>query len=183
MNYLISILNLYLSKENNDFLIVELNNVNDYVKIALSYTNSFHDKTYIKLKKEIFFKDVRLFVEKIQGNLTIKEEIIDNNKYGIIFSNNRKLEFEFFSASDIQIIRSYINFMNYESLYDINTVNNNISIDNVNDDKSYNEIYQEGLKSNMRYSFGFTGFITILLTSVWFLDIFMIALWIFKAFR
>ena len=181
MNYLISILNLYLSKENNNSLIVELNNVNDSIKIELSYSNSYRDKTYIKLNKDIFFKDVKLFVLKIQNNLTIKEELIENNKYSIVFSNNRKVSFVNFSASDIELIRANVNFMNYESLYNLNiNTSDNVSID---ESSSYEEIYKENKQSNLKFSFGFTSFITILLTSVWFLDIFMIALWIFKALR
>lgn len=173
MNYLISILNLYLNKESNSSLIIELKNMNDMIKIELSYSNSYRDKTFIKLNKDVFFKDVKLFILKIQDNLNIKEELIENDKYSIVFNNNRKISFINFNATDISLIRENINFTNYESLYNLN----------ISNDKSYDEIYKENKQSNIKYSFGFTTFITVFLTSIWFLDIFMIALWIFKALK
>ena len=175
MNYLISILNLYLSRENSNPLIIELKKMNDTIKIELSYSNSYRDKTFIKLNKDVFFKDVKLFVLKIQENLNVKEELIEKDKYGIIFNNNRQISFIDFDANDIELIRQDINFTNYESLYNLNLNNDN--------DKSYDEIYNDNKQGEMKYSFGFTSFITVFLTAIWFLDIFMIALWIFKALK
>ena len=169
MNYLLSILDLYLLKENNNPLIIELINNNNIVKFELSYLNSYEDKTYIKLDKEIFFKDIKYFLDKIQSNLDIKSESIDNNIYNITFSNNRKINFINFDVKDIELIRNNLNHTNYELMFKENKT------------ETYNEILKEN-KSNQKlaFSMGFSGFITIFLTAIWFLDIFMIALWIFK---
>lgn len=177
MNYLVSVLNLYINKESNNYLIMELDNMGEFIKISLSYSNSYNNKTYIKLKNNVFFKDIDLFAKSIQGNLTVKNESIDNNIYSITFNNNRLVKFSNFNSNDIELIRSNLNLKNYETLY-------NLNLESV-EDKSYNEIYKENknVNSNLKLSFGFTGFMTIFLTSIWFLDIFMIALWIFKVLK
>lgn len=175
MNYLISVINLYLSKEKNNYLIIELSNTDDNIKISLSYSNSYNDKTYIKINKNLFYKDINLLINTIQSNVVINEEKIDENVYSVIFKNNRTIKFINFSNDDIISIRNNFNFTNYEHLYDLKLTSS--------EDKNYDEIYKENKNTNLKFSFGFGSFITIFLTSIWFLDIFMIALWVFKILK
>ena len=173
INYLLSILDLYLLKENDSPLIIEVYDNDNIVKIEFSYLNSIQNKTYIKLDKNIFIDNIKYFIPKIQNNLIINKENIDSkdNIYSIIFSNNRQINF--YNFKDLEILRN--NF--------INLPNNINEIQNVEviEPTSYNEIYNEKKKTNLSFSMGFSTYMTLFLTAIWFLDIFMIALWIFKS--
>ena len=172
ISYLLNILDLYLSKESNDPLIIDIHKNDDIIRVEMSYLSSYVNKTYVKLSENIFFKDLKHILNKIQGNLLIQnEELLDNN-YKITFDNKRQINFIGFDVPTLETIRNNFDTLNMEFIF--NKVQNNNVI-------TYDQIYQENKNFNPRFSFGFSSFITIFLTAIWFLDIFMIALWIFKA--
>jgi len=173
LNYLLSILDLYLLKEQSDHLIIEIHD-NNIIKVECAYASSSLNKTYVKVNKDIFFENLNYIISKIQSNLNIKNELYNNNIYKVIFNNNREISFIKFKNEDLIKIRNSFN----------NTIDNfsfnKIEIDNT---INYNEIYKENKKNKVSYSLGFSSFITIFLTSIWFLDILLIALWIFKVVK
>lgn len=176
ISYLISVLNLYLEKENRNPLVIEIIKENDIFKINFSYLNTLPNKTYLKIKEDLFYDNVNYIMKKIKGNLSLLNETIDKNIYKIVFSNNRQITFINFSISDLESIRKKIDYLNNNFIFNQQEINTNVS---------YNDLYkEENTKSlSLRPSFGFASFITIFLTSIWFLDIFMISLWIFKALK
>ncbi len=173
LNYLLSILDLYLLKEQSDHLIIEIHD-NNIIKVECSYASSKINKTYVKIDKNIFFDNLNFIISKIQSNLNIKNEVYNDNIYKVIFDNNREISFIKFNNKDLINIRNSFN----------NTIDNfsfeKIEVDN---NINYNKIYKETKKNKFSYSLGFSSFMTIFLTSIWFLDILLIALWIFKAMK
>ena len=173
LNYLLSIIDLYLLKELNDHLVIDMYD-DDVIKIECSYASSSLNKTYIKINKDDFFNNINYIITKIQGNLNIKNESYENDTYKVIFDNNREIKFILFNNDDLTKIRNNFNNLNNNFSFNKVEINNNIN---------YNQIYNETKQTNLKHSFGFSGFITIFLMSIWFLDIFMIALWIFKIIK
>lgn len=171
VSYLLSVLNLYLEKEKDLCLTVNILNISDIVKVDFSYNNS-QNRTYVKLNKKIFFENINLFINTVQKEMDVIEEDYNNNIYNITFSNNQKLSFKNFSYEELKIIRN-----------NIKTKNEFVFEKVENSQISYNEIYKENSKYKLSFQMGFTGFMTIFLSAIWFLDIFMIALWIFKTLK
>jgi hypothetical protein len=185
ISYLLSVLDLYLLNEKNNSLIIEVinnnnnNNNNNLVKVNFSYSTSSLNKTFIKIDKSIFFQNIGHFLEKVQGNLLVIDESIKNinnqNNYIVTFNGNRKLFFVNFS--DIELNKIRLGFKDLKSEFMFNKIE-------IKDDKSYDKKLEEN-RSNakLKFSMGFSTYITLFITAIWFLDIFMIALWIFKTIR
>ena len=53
IGYLLSILDLYLLKEKNGSLIIEVDNILDLVKVNFSYSFDSSNKTFVKIELEI----------------------------------------------------------------------------------------------------------------------------------
>lgn len=172
IGYLLSILDLYILKEKNGCLVIEVDNVLELVKVKFCYSFDTPNKTFVKIKKEIFFDNIEEFLKKIQGNLNIKKENISNldnkNTYQITFDSNRKLSFVNFSNEELSLIRK--NLKNIENDFSFVVENN------------YYKVYQENKKNNLSFSMGFTTYITLFITSILFLDIFILSLLVFKVF-
>ena len=168
--YLLSVLNLYLNKELNKKLNINITNLDDLVKIDFSYDSL--NKTFIKLNNQLFFDNIKELIEKMQGDLDILNEEYKNDEYSIIFSNNRQINFINFSLENLQLIRNNFKTINE---FTFNQINSN--------HLTYNEIYKQNKKYQLSFQMGFTGFLTLFLSAIWFLDIFMISLWIFKMMK
>ncbi len=176
-SYLLSILDLYLLKEQDTSLVVEVFNLNNQVKIYFSYLNSPFNKTFVKVDKDVFMTSLNEFIPKIQGNLENVIETKNGLNYLYIFDNSRKLSFQSFQESDIKLIKSEIVNLKEE-------VKEQIVVETVFDvdEESYDTKLKVNRSKKLNFSMGFTTYITLFTTSVWFLDILLIALWIFKAF-
>lgn len=174
IGYLLSILDLYLLKEKNGSLIIEVDNILDIVKVKFSYSFDSSNKTFVKIDKKIFFDNIYEFLRKIQGNLEIKNEVliqdIKSREYKLTFDKNRNLSFINFSNKEIKLIRE-----------NLNEVKNDFTLE-LSDVESYDKKKDNLSKTKLSYSMGFTSYITLFLTSIWFLDVLMISLWIFKVF-
>ena len=72
---------------------------------------------------------------------------------------------------EIEIISSPVNLHAYD----------NIVIEDYEEEESYDNIYQETKKTKLSFSFGFASYTTLFIIAIWFLDILLIGLWIFKA--
>ncbi len=90
---------------------------------------------------------------------------------------NRVISFSWFEKEQLINIRNY---------FEVN--NKDFSFDRIHTQEEINDIekYEDKLTNkNQKFAFsmGFSSFMTIFLSAIWFLDIFMIALWIFKALK
>lgn len=180
INYLLSILDLYLLKENDSPIVIEVADNNE-IKVDVSYVRNLPNKTYVKITKEEFFGNIKYFLNKFQGNFEIEKENIsdirDYKVYEVILENQRKISFKKFNVKDLEFIRN--NFNNLKNDFRFERIHEPV---NANYDallKKKSSSYQQ----NFVHQMGFSSFSTIFLTAIWFLDIFLVALWIFKTIR
>lgn len=174
--YLMSILELYLAKEKNSK--TKLNIVRysfDKVKINFT-TNDAKDTTTFFMSYDEFVNNhnLNVLLRKYKGNLIIIDEKYENDKvtnscyYCVTFSNSRILSFEGFELEFMNGIRNI--------LYNIRYMPSEIKIQM--EDEEYDGYYNVFQLSEA----GFTGYLTLFLITIWFLDVFVIALWICKNF-
>lgn len=169
ISYLLSILDLYLLREKNSKIVVQVDNLENIVRVDFSYSSNLYNTTFVKISKESFFENLKFILSKIETSLEVKKEDKNNqNKYTLLFSNERKIIFINFSIGDIKIIKSHLNIDD-----------DNIFIFEDNYDEKLESIKVNKLQLA---NHGFSSYLTILLTSIWFLDVLVISLWIFKAF-
>ena len=173
IGYLLSILDLYLIKEKNSSLIVEVDNRESLVKVDFCYSFDPSNRTFVKIKKELFFEHLSEFLNKIQGSLLVEGEnfVTKNNKkvYTLEFLEKRKISFINFSVDEMNMIRS--NISNLKDKFDFN-------MDNITYDKKLETVKN----TKLSFSMGFSSYMTLTLTSIWFLVILIISLLIFKNF-
>ena len=82
ISYLLSILDLYLLKEKDNELLIEVDNEENLVRFNFTYSFDSINKTFVKINKDLFFTNLKEIILKIQSNLKLKEEKyeIKNNK-------------------------------------------------------------------------------------------------------
>ena len=163
ISYLLSILDLYLLKEKDNELLIEVDNEENLVRFNFTYSFDSINKTFVTNLKEIILK--------IQSNLKLKEEKyeIKNNKniYTFNYEERRIITFIGFSKKEMLKIRE-----------SFNDLSDNFDF-NIND--SYDQILVNK-PEKLQFSMGFSNYMSLFLSSIFFLDILMISLWIFKAF-
>ena len=189
MAYLLSVLDLYLNKERNGNTIVEIKNQSDIVEVNLSYSFDHINKTMVKVNKSEFQSRVSELISKIKGNNEIEKEGLVNygmdKIYNINFVTGRKISFINFEDSDLKLMGCNLVNVSESIVKEItNTKQENIIIEDINEiDDNYEELMNKNKKTKFAFSLGFSSFATLFIIAIWFLDIFMIALWIFKAMR
>ena len=171
ISYLLSILDLYLLKEKDNELLIEVDNEENLVRFNLTYSFDSINKTFVKINKDLFFTYLKEIILKIQSNLKLEEEkfIIRNNKniYTFNYEQRRIITFVGFSKKEMVKIRE-----------SFNDLSDNFDF-NIND--SYDQILVNK-PEKLQFSMGFSNYMSLFLSSIFFLDILMISLWIFKAF-
>lgn len=171
ISYLLSILDLYLLKEKDNELLIEVDNEENLVRFNLTYSFDSINKTFVKINKDLFFTNLKEIILKIQSNLKLKEEKyeIKNNKniYTFNYEERRIITFIGFSKKEMLKIRE-----------SFNDLSDNFDF-NIND--SYDQILVNK-PEKLQFSMGFSNYMSLFLSSIFFLDILMISLWIFKAF-
>ncbi len=185
-SYLLSVLDLYLQKEKNGKVIIEVESINTMIKVNFSYTFDNINKTYVKLTKEEFISCLKEFIAKIQGDMEVTKEEYDYNKQrttSYTFEDLRRVSFINFRESDLKVINS--SFSNLEEKIEepinIHAYDDIVIEDFDDEEESYNKIFKDSKQSKFSFSFGFTSYTTLFLIAIWFLDILLIGLWIFKA--
>ena len=171
ISYLLSILDLYLLKEKDSQLLIEVDNEENLVRFNFTYSFDSINKTFVKINKDLFFTNLKEIILKIQSNLKLEEEkfVIKNNKniYTFNYEEKRIITFVGFSKKEMLKIRE-----------SFNDLSDNFDF-NIND--SYDQILVNK-PEKLQFSMGFSNYMSLFLSSIFFLDILMISLWIFKAF-
>ena len=171
IGYLLSILDLYLLKEKDNQLLIEVDNEENLVRFNFTYSFDSINKTFVKINKDLFFTNLKEIILKIQSNLKLEEEkfVIKNNKniYTFNYEERRIITFIGFSKKEMLKIRE-----------SFNDLSDNFDF-NIND--SYDQILVNK-PEKLQFSMGFSNYMSLFLSSIFFLDILMISLWIFKAF-
>ena len=171
IGYLLSILDLYLLKEKDSQLLIEVDNEENLVRFNLTYSFDSINKTFVKINKDLFFTNLKEIILKIQSNLKLKEEKyeIKNNKNIYTFNYEQKRIITFIGFSKKEMVKIRESFNDLSDNFDFN----------IND--SYDQILVNK-PEKLQFSMGFSNYMSLFLSSIFFLDILMISLWIFKAF-
>ncbi len=165
ISYLLSILDLYLLKEGNNKLLIFVDNHENVVKFNFTYSFDSINQTFVKIDKTLFFANLEIISKKIIGNLELTLENYDKSIYTMNFDNKRVVTFKGFQKEEMIKIRDSFNLLD-DFTFDIK-------------DTNYQDVK---LTSSLKLSMGFTNYMSLFLSSIFFLDILMISLWIFKAF-
>lgn len=171
--YLYSILNLYLKKENDSKKTnLNITKKSDKVTFSFSMKENNLDKTTYDLPITIVNSYLSTVLMTLKENLLIIDEKYDFDNYDktcyyyVKFKNGRVLSFNGFSVLEINNIRNI--------LYDIKTYKEEIRVD-LSDTNEIKMNYQPYLPQA-----GFVSFKYISLMVLFFSDIFMLSLWICK---
>ena len=120
-SYLLSVLDLYLMKEKDANLVIEVDNIENIVKVEFCYFEDTINRTFVKLPKNIFFENLSYFIKKLQGNYKIENESLNslsgNYKYIISFAQKRILSFVNFTLDEYKIIRNNFNNLTGEFIF------------------------------------------------------------------
>ena len=167
IDYLLSIINLYLKRENDTSRTnMTITKKNENVEFYINMKETDPSKTSFFIHEDILDYILSLYKDNV---IIIDEKYeYDRNRdlghYEVEFKNGRKLSFNDFSIKDINNIRN--------SLYNI-TINKDEIRLKFSDDFNYNYNYQ----NNLNYSYaGFTSFKAVLLISIFFFIVLIISL-------
>ena len=174
-DYLYSILNLYLKMEDEHKKTV-LNITKKEEEIEFSFTMNIEveDKTEFVIPIDIYRDTIIDFLIKYKEDLMIIDEKYsynnDNNScnYRILFKNGRILSFKGFSILDMNNIRNM--------LFDIKINQEEMRVSSIDEKKEM--AYKPRLSLQQA---GFSSYASLFLIVLFFVDILVIALWIFKA--
>ena len=161
ISYLLSILDLYLLKENNNKLLIQVDNEENIVKFSFTYSFDSINQTFVKIDKTIFFTYLGEIVKKITNGLSLEKEnmeIKDNKKiYTLDYLNRRIISFIGFSKKELLSIREEFDILSDEFI---------IPIEDTYDNKLI-------MNKKLSYSMGFTNYMSLFPSSIFFLDIFI----------
>ena len=172
IDYLYSIINLYLKNEKNNLKTnLNISKCDQEVIFSLNMNQSNLDKTRINLPLDIINPIINNILNLYKNKMMIIDEKYskknNNCHYQVLFKNGRMLSLDGFSPLEINNIRN--------NLYNINFNPEEIRLDSLNEERKM--AYEP--KLNLQQA-GFTSYTTLFLVALFLTDIFIIALWIFK---
>ena len=170
-SYLLSIINLYLNNEddnNKTTLNIEKQNENIYFSFGMTTSS---DTTKFFLPIEVVNSCLEKVLLNYKNNSIIIDEKYDYDKvnktcyYYVLFNNGRKVSFNGLNINETNLIRNY--------LYNIQINKEEIRVKVVEAD------------NKVRFKLQYAGFISlknIFFITIFFLDVFIVSLWVCKAF-
>ena len=123
ISYFMSVLELYLSKENKNKTILNIVKYhNEKIKVNFTMNHDLNETTNFFVSYEHFMdtNNLRDFLTSYKGNFIVIDEkyeydkTIENCYYCITLSNGRKLSLKKFSLDEINNIRNLIYNINYK---------------------------------------------------------------------
>ncbi len=172
-DYVYNIMDLYFKNENeNQKIVLNLTKTSDKVVLKFKMNDKSNDITTFDLPLQVVNNYIKTIIKKYkEDNLVIDEkyELDSQNKncmYLVKFSNGRILSLNNFSIIEINNIRNI--------LYNITIRQEELRISN-DDTQNIKMNYIPKLQET-----GFTKSSSLFLMAIFFADVFMISLWIFK---
>jgi len=175
IDYLYSIVNLYLKKENNNKkTILSINKKDDNIEFSFNMIKDNEDKTTFVIPYEEFkvhqIEFIKLYKEEL---LIIDEKYSYDNAtstcyYYVLFNSGRIVSFRGFTVLEMNNIRNI--------LYDIKINTDEVRLDS-NEKKEM--VYKPRLRLEQA---GFSSYATLFLVVIFFLMVLVISLWVFKSF-
>lgn len=178
INYLYSIINLYLSKESDEKKtnLSVIKGMDNQIEFNFNMNKENPETTSFKVISDLVLEENNLnnFIKTYKQNNMIIDEKYDCDKvnntcyYYIKLNNGRSVSFRNFSLIEINNIRNII--------YDIKFQKEEIRIVFEEEEKVENPVNYRLQQA------GFASFGTLFMTIVWFLNIILVSLWVFKLF-
>ena len=174
IDYLYSIVNLYLKKEtNNKRIILNIKRLEDEVEFNFRMNEKSEEKTNFVIPLDEYNIHLYEFINIYKNDLMIIDEKYNYNNvnntcyYYVLFKNGRVISFDGFTVLEMNNIRNF--------LYGINIHKEEIRVSNIDEEKQM--AYKPRLTLQQA---GFSSYATLFLTVLFFADVLVIALWIFK---
>ncbi len=171
-DYLLSIINLYLKKENDKKKTnLNIHKLEQVIIFSFNMSKKESDKTSCTISiEEIDGKISKILNIYKEDEMIIDEKYSnkkDNCHYEVLFKNGRILSFDGFNSVEINSIRNI--------LFNISVSNNVIQLEELNEEKKM--VYHPTFSLQQA---GFASNTTLFLVALYVLDAFLIALLIFK---
>ena len=174
IDYLYSIVDLYEKKEKPDQkTFLNIRKLADNIEFSFNMKKDDVDKTNFMIPFEEYSSHLTDFLKRYKADLMIIDEKYNYDNingtcyYYVLFNTGRSISFKGFSVFEMNTVRN--------TLYDIKLRQNEVRITAINEEKKMP--YQPRLRLQEA---GFSSYTTIFLIAIFFVDILVIALWIFK---
>jgi hypothetical protein len=172
--YLHSIINLYLSREKDKYKTnLAITKKNDKVLFSFNMKQNEIDKTDVQIPFDNINIILGRVLFKFKKDLMIIDEKYNYDKvnetcyYYVLFNNGRTLSFDGFSVLELNNIRNV--------LYNIEINKEEIRVSDVDEEKQV--VYKPQFTLQQA---GFSSYGALFLTVLFFADVLVISLWIFK---
>ena len=173
-DYLYSILNLYVNRENEtNKIILGIKRNTDDIEFNFTMNQKDEEKTSFVIPFDVYKENIINFINLYKEDLMIIDEKYEYNEVGktcyyyVLFNNGRTLSFDGFTIIDMNNIRNI--------LYNININQEEVRVDDINVKKQM--AYKPRLSLQQA---GFSSYASLFMIVLFFADILVIALWIFK---
>ena len=174
IDYLYSIINLYLKRESDvKRTILNIRKQNDQVECSFNMKTVKDDKTTFTIPYEDFNKNINEIVTRFKQELIIIDEKYNYDNanstcyYYVLFNAGRAISFDGFTILEMNNIRN--------NLYNIKINKEEIRVDDVSSEK------EMAYKPRIRLQeAGFSSYATLLLMVMFFIDLLVITLWVIK---
>lgn len=178
ISYFMSVLDLYLSKEKEhktNLTIIKYHA--EKIKVNFTMNHDLNEKTSFFVGYDNFMENDNFcqFLESYKRNMIVIDEKYEYDKlsevcfYSITLSNGRILSFNNFSLNEVNKIRNLVHNINFRP--------EEIKI-KLDDEEKYGYYKPNVLLGQV----GFVSFLTFFVIIIAIVNIFIIALWIFKNF-
>ena len=173
-DYLHSIVNLYLSREKDKAktnLVIEKQKEN--VLFSFNTKQNSLDKTDVRIPFDNINEELGNVLSLFRKDLMIIDERYNYDKvnktcyYYVLFNNGRTISFDGFTVLELNNIRNL--------LYNINIDKEKLRVNEINEEKQM--VYKPKLTLQQA---GFSSYAVLFLVVLFFADVLVIALWIFK---
>ena len=173
-DYLFSVIDLYLSREKDKKKIsLSIQKKDNKMLFRFNMNQKSDDKTDVQLPLDNINDILGKVLFILKKDLIIIDEKYEYDKnnntcyYYVLFNNGRNLSFNNFSVLELNNIRNV--------LYNIRINKEEIRVSEVKEEKKM------AYKPQLRFQqAGFTSYSTLFLTVLFFADILVLALWVFK---
>lgn len=173
-DYLHSVINLYLSREKDKSKTnLAITKQKDKVIFSFNTKLSSLDKTDVQIPFDNINVELGRILNQFKTDLMIIDEKYSYNNvtntcyYYVLFNNGRTLSFDGFTVLELNNIRNL--------LYGININKEEIRVSDIGEEKQM--VYKPQTRLQQA---GFSSYGTLFLTVLFFADVLVIALWIFK---
>ena len=176
IDYLYSIINLYLGKEdNNKKTILNIKKLDDVVEFSFAMKQDNEEKTTFVIPYSEYNLCLNNFIKMLKQDLIIIDEKYDYVTYNescyyyVLFKTGRSISFDGFSVLEMNNVRNI--------LYDININKEEVRVEEIKEEKEM--VYQPRLRLQQA---GFSSYVTLLLVVIFFTVVLVISLLVFKSF-